>query len=487
MNTLKRTLALVATLAMASTAFAACGSKDSSSTPATTAPTSGETTSGEATSGEATTGDDKPAEGGNSQEVGEVKLPTNGDKFNIVSWDSQDCPKLIKLWAETTGHKESDANFVDLQCKGHEASAKFDQRFASDENTDVFFVEADWALNYVNNDKATVALDQLGFSEDNWKDAYAYTLEIARATDGANKDKLVGASWQAAAGGFAYRTDLAKEYLGVETPEAMQEKVGDWDKFKVAALEVAEKSNGKVNLADSLGGMWQVYAANRTNPWVTGKRINFDEQCKAFAELAKELWDKGGVSHAGQWEEGWEQGGMNGSTMGYFVSTWGVGEGAFFGNASSTSRGKWNMIQGPANYFWGGTWIVVHPGCDNADLAQSFIKAVTVDQTAMKKYAVSKPEYVNNKTAMSEVIAENLKIDFATDNFGGQNYFKVLDSNVKSFNLKGLVTPYDAKVKTNFLDAIQKQYIEGGKSYDEAVQSALAKTQADIPELAGNA
>ena len=484
MNTLKRTLALVATLAMASTAFAACGSKDSDSTPATTAPA----TTAPATQGETQAPtEDKPTAGGNSQEVGEVKLPTNGDKFNVVSWDANDCPKLIKLWAETTGKSESDANFVDLQCKGSEAAAKFDQRFASDENTDVFFVEADWALRFVNDDKTTVALDQLGFTEDNWKDAYQYTLEIARATSGANAGKLVGASWQAAAGGFAYRTDLAEQYLGVKSADDMQTKIGDWDKFAAAAKEVYTKSEGKVNLADSLGGMWQVYAANRKAPWVSGTRVNFDDQCKAFAELAKDLWTNGGVAHVSQWNEGWEQGGVDGSTMGYFVSTWGVGDGAFLGNASASSRGKWNMIQGPASYFWGGTWMVVHPGCDNADLAQSFIKACTVDQAAMKKYATSKPEFVNNKTAMSEVIGENLKIEFATENFGGQNYFKVLDENVKTMDLKGLVTPYDATIKGIFLTKIQDEYCTGNMSYDEAISAALEKVQADVPELAGNA
>ena len=483
MNTLKRTLALVATLAMASTAFVACGDDKSSSTPTTTAPATQGATEGET---QAST-EDVPVDGGNSQEVGEVKLPTDGDSFNVVSWDANDCPKLIELWAETTGKSTSDANFVDLQCAGGAAAAKFDQRFASDENTDVFFVEADWALRFVNDDKTTVALEELGFSEDNWKDAYAYTLEIARATDGANSGKLVGASWQAAAGGFAYRTDLAEQYLGVKSAEEMQEKVGDWDKFAAAAKEVYTQSGGTVNLADSLGGMWQVYAANRTSPWVSGTRVNFDDQCKAFAELAKDLWNNGGVAHVSQWNDGWEQGGVDGSTMGYFVSTWGVGETAFFGNASANSRGQWNMIQGPANYFWGGTWMVVHPGCDNADLAQSFIKACTVDQDAMKKYATSKPEFVNNKTAMSEVIGENLKIEFATDNFGGQNYFEVLDQNVKTMDLKGLVTPYDATIKGIFLGKIQDEYCTGNMSYEEAISAALEQVQADIPELAGNA
>ena len=131
--------------------------------------------------------------------------------------------------------------------------------------------------------------------------------------------------------------------------------------------------------------------------------------------------------------------------------------------------------------------MVVHPGCDNADLAQSFIKACTVDQAAMKKYATSKPEFVNNKTAMSEVIGENLKIEFATENFGGQNYFKVLDENVKTMDLKGLVTPYDATIKGIFLGKIQDEYCTGNMSYEEAISAALEQVQADVPELAGNA
>lgn len=46
-----------------------------------------------------------------------------------------------------------------------------------------------------------------------------------------------------------------------------------------------------------------------------------------------------------------------------------------------------NVCQGPAPYFWGGTWIVVNPATDNAEEAQSFIKTFTVDADQIKEYS----------------------------------------------------------------------------------------------------
>ena len=67
---------------------------------------------------------------------------------------------------------------------------------------------------------------------------------------------LKGASWQAAAGGYCYRTDLAEQYLGVTTPEEMQAKVADWDTFWATAKEVYDASGNKTAMADTLGGVW---------------------------------------------------------------------------------------------------------------------------------------------------------------------------------------------------------------------------------------
>ena len=487
MNTLKRTLALVATLAMASTAFASCGSDDSSSSSEATTAAATEAGSDEATTEggdvEGTSEDTQaPVESAASTDLGEVKLKTGGDKFTVVAWNDQDVPALLDNWGKFGGDTSKN-NFISFGVGGSDASEKYDALFQSGDDLDVYFCEADWALKYINDDTKTAALEDLGFSEANFADVYDYTNEIGRATEGANEGKIVGASWQAAPGGFAYRADLAKEYLGVNSPEEMQAKIEGWDNFVAAATTVAEATDGKVALADSLGGMWQVFAANRTQPWISNGRLTFDSSCEDFAKIAKTLWDNGGVTKNGQWTDSWIPAGQDGACMGYFVSTWGFGEQAFFGQASSKSHGKWALCEGPAPYFWGGTWIVVNPNTDNADLAQSFIFNSTVNKEAMKEYAISKPDYVNNKVVMQELVDAKTDPDsYVTENLGGQNYFEVLHENAKAINLKGLITPYDALVKGKFLDQVQKVYCEGG-SYEDTISAAMDDVLTVNPDL----
>jgi len=515
MNTLKKTLALMAALAM-TTAFASCGGDDSSTNSGSSSSSSSSNSSSEkkdeateaaeenteaaegdteAAEGdtEAAEGDTEAAEGDSdssssgsaSTELGEVTLGTGGDKFSVAAWNSDDVPALLELWESETGTSADIVNFTDFGVGGGQASEKYDALFASGDDLDVYFCEADWALKYINDDTKTAPLEALGFSDDNFADAYAYTAEIGRATSGANEGKMVGASWQAAAGGFAYRADLAEEYLGVTSPEEMQAKIGSWDDFVATATEIAEASEGKVALADSLGGMWQVFAANRTQPWVSDGSLTIDESCETFANYAKTLWDNGGVTHNSQWSDAWVPAGKDGSAMGYFVSTWGFGEQAFFGQASSDSYGSWKVVQGPQPYFWGGTWIVVNPATDNAEEAQTFIYTATVNPESMKKFALDKPEYVNNTKVMQEIIDEGATPnEYVTKDLDGQNYFAELHENAKSIDIKGLITPYDATVKQAFLDAVQKEYCEGGASWEDTQMKTLEEVYKTIPELA---
>ena len=482
MNTLKRTLALVATLAMSATALASCGSSDSSdSEKATTKATDAATdaaTEGD-TQADTQAATEAPAAKGNSLDLGEVKLGKGGSEFTVVAWDANDAPALIDLYKANGG--SDNAKFHNMDCKGGEAAGNLDNLFLAGKDIDIYFAEADWALKFINDDTRAAALEDLGFTEDNFTDTFAYTNEIGRATKGANKGKMVGASWQSCPGGFAYNAELAKQYLDVDTPEQMQEKVADWDKFVAAATEVAEKSSKKVALADSLGGMWQVFAANRETPWVTDGILEIDDSCKTFADYAKTLWDNGGVTHNSQWDTSWVPAGQNGSCMGYFASTWGLG--GFVKDASANSAGKWKLIQGPDPYFWGGTWMVVNPKTDNAEEAQKFIYTAVVNPESMKSYAKSKPEYVNSVSVMNDVVGNKEVNAEVSANFGGQNYFEPLHANAQVIDLKGLITPYDANIKSNFLDVVTEEYCKGGKSWDDCKLSFEKKVQKDNPTL----
>ena len=506
MNTLKKTLALVATLAMATGAFASCGGDDSSSsTSSSTSSSSSTAESSEESSDEssaessdessAESSDESSAESSDessssssveakaSTEVGEVQLATGGDTFTVAAWNADDVPAMLEQWKKATGTSDDKVNFINFDVGGGSASEKYDALFNDGSDLDVYFCEADWALKYINDDTKTAPLEQLGFTDDNFADIYAYTDEIGKDSNGVRK----GVSWQAAAGGFAYRTDLAEQYLGVKTPEEMQAKIGNWEDFVTTAEDIAEQSGGKTALADTLGGMWQVFAAGRTNPWVVDNALEVDASCEEFANYAKRLWDCGGVTKNPQWDASWYASGQDDSAMGFFVSTWGFGDAILAqaaGGEGGATYGKWNVCQGPAPYFWGGTWIVVNPATDNAEEAQSFIKTFTVDRDQIKEYALSKPEYCNNMVVMQEIVdsGENPN-DYVTNLLDGQNYFAVLHENAKKINLNGLITPYDATIKSDFIETVQSEYLESGASWEDTQIAFMKKVASDIPDL----
>ena len=492
MNTLKRTLALVATLAMTATAFASCGEEktetsSSSSQAESSAEESSEAESSEEESSEAESSEEESAPVEGSGEL-DASVGTGGDTFTVAAWNADDVPYLIAQWkgldaaAVADNSADSSINFINFGVGGGEASEKYDNLFKSGDDLDVYFCEADWALKYINDDEKTLALDKLGLGDSDFANIYSYTDEIGKDKNGVRK----GVSWQAAAGGFYYRSDLAKDFLGVEDPDAMQEKIGDWDKFVAAAKEVSEASGGKTALADTLGGMWQAYACGRTTPWVVDNKLQIDDFCEDFANTAKELWDCGGITKNSQWSDEWTAAGTNDTCMGYFVSTWGFGGFALdaAGGEGGATYGKWAVCEGPQPFYWGGTWIVVNPKTDNGEEARDFIVSATSDEAQMAAYATSKPEYVNNSKVMDDLISSdtvfNQKI---TDNMGGQNFYAALAENAKQINFNGLITEYDATVKTDFINAVKENFLDGGATWDETVEAFKDLVSEDITSL----
>lgn len=492
MNTLKRTLALVATLAMAATAFASCGDdKDSSS--------SSSSSSSEASkveeSSEDTSEDSSDAQDTTKAEesTGEIadSVGKGGDTFTIAAWNADDVPFLIAQWKgldydsiqdDLANDAVDGIKFINFGVGGGDASEKYDNLFKSGDDLDVYFCEADWALKYINDDEKTLPLADLGLGDSDFANIYAYTDEIGKSSDGVRK----GVSWQAAAGGFQYRSDLAQEYLGVTSPEEMQAAIGDWGKFVEAAQTVSEKSSGKTALADTLGGMWQAYACGRTTPWVVDNALQIDDFCKEFADTAKALWDCGGVTKNGQWTDEWTAAGTNDTCMGYFVSTWGFGSFALdaAGGEGGATYGKWAVCQGPQPFFWGGTWIVVNPKTDNGEEARDFIISATSNEDQMSTYAVNKPEYVNNSKVMDDLISSNTVFnEKITNNLGGQNFYAELADNAKTIDFNGLITPYDATIKTDFINVVKEQYLEGGASWDDTVEAFKDKIAEDVTAI----
>lgn len=469
MKNFKKKIALLSALALAGTMLAGCNTdKEKDVADATTAAAGDETT---AAAGDETTA--APADG------------AAADKLTVLCWNTDDINPMLEKFCAETGHTAEEFNVKNFGVGGGDAAENYDNYLGDASNdADIMFVEADWALKYINDDsadKGTMALADIGFTDADYADIYGYTLEIGKSTSGVQK----GLSWQAAAGGFCYREDLADKYLGVKSPEEMQAKVSDWDKFLATAAEVNTASSGATALTTTAAGVWQVFSAARTSPWVADNKLKVDDSCKAYMELAKKMYDNGYViKDLSQWNADWYAAGQTDATMGYFVSTWGFGDAILSqaaGGEGGTTYGKWKVVVGPQPFYWGGTWATVPNRCNNKELAKEFISFFTTNADTARKYAETKGEYVSNQKAMEGILAD--KTYAGNPVLGGQNQFEVLNTVAASINMAGGITEYDSIVKNSFNNAVT-QYCQGNyATVDEAISGFVTEVAGALPNL----
>lgn len=474
----KRILAaLLASAAVLS--FAGC-SKDKGS--------SGDSSAADSSSGAADSSAADSSAADDSSNAGDSALSSE-ETLTILAWTgNSDIKNMVKLFCQEKGYSEDQIVIKGVGDNGEGARDQYAQYLSGDGDADLMCLEADWILQYINDDTLVAPLSDLGITEADYANAYDYTIQIGKDKNGV----LKGASFQAAPGGFVYRTDLAEEYLGVKTPEEMQEKVKDWDTFMETAKTVYEASGNKTSLTATEGGLWQVYAANRTQPWVVDGKLVMDT-AEDFFDVAKTMSDNHYLAGVPQWDPAWYQAGQDGTTMGYFFSTWCMtnsdgsqlwqAEGVTKdddGNLSGPTFGKYNICQGPTGYFWGGTWLAASTKCDTKDLATEFVKFFTTDADTMQKYAEFTGDFTNNKVAMQTIIDAGTN---KNDLLGGQDQFAVLADGANNIKMDGLITEYDSKIKSCLNTAVQ-DYIAGTyATKEEAVDAFKKSVVATFPDI----
>ena len=481
----KRILAaLLASAAVLS--FAGCSKDNGSSGDSSAADSSAaDSSAADSSAADSSAADSSAADSSNA---GDSALSSE-ETLTILAWTgNSDIKNMVKLFCQEKGYSEDQIVIKGVGDNGEGARDQYAQYLSGDGDADLMCLEADWILQYINDDTLVAPLSDLGITEADYANAYDYTIQIGKDKNGV----LKGASFQAAPGGFVYRTDLAEEYLGVKTPEEMQEKVKDWDTFMETAKTVYEASGNKTSLTATEGGLWQVYAANRTQPWVVDGKLVMDT-AEDFFDVAKTMSDNHYLAGVPQWDPAWYQAGQDGTTMGYFFSTWCMtnsdgsqlwqAEGVTKdddGNLSGPTFGKYNICQGPTGYFWGGTWLAASTKCDTKDLATEFVKFFTTDADTMQKYAEFTGDFTNNKVAMQTIIDAGTN---KNDLLGGQDQFAVLADGANNIKMDGLITEYDSKIKSCLNTAVQ-DYIAGTyATKEEAVDAFKKSVVATFPDI----
>ena len=172
MKNFKKTLALLAALALSATALYGCGPKEESST---TTPAADNDSKAEDSVAEDSSTEDSAAEGG--------EATAEGDQLTILCWNANDSQPMVDLFCEKTGTDPSMINIKNFDVQGGQASEQYTQYLSDASNdADIMFLEADWCLNFINDDTATIPLSELGYSESDFSDIYGYVVETGKST-----------------------------------------------------------------------------------------------------------------------------------------------------------------------------------------------------------------------------------------------------------------------------------------------------------------
>ena len=289
-------------------------------------------------------------------------------------------------WTITPSDDNAYQNALDEALKKQDSAA-------ADDKIDLFLVEADYALKYVDTDYTLDVVNDLGVSKDALANQYKYTQDIVTNSKGA----LKGASWQACPAGMIYRRDIAKKVFKTDDPEKIQELFKDWDSFKAASKKL--KDAGYLTTA-SVNDTYRVFSNNVTSKWVENKKINVDENIKAWVDMSKEMVDNGETTTHELWGSDWSEGFMkSGNVFAYFGPAWfidfsmGYKDGVAL-DGSVVKDGGWALTTGPQSFYWGGTWICGANGTDNKSLVKDIIEKIlpVVDSFERGLATVENPE-----------------------------------------------------------------------------------------------
>lgn len=324
------------------------------------------------------------------------------------------------------------------------------------EGPDVFYADVKTVKNYIESDAwETLTDDPYNIDVSDSED---YTVKLGSDSDG----NVKALSYQATPGGFWYKRDLAKKYLGTDDPDEISEMLSTTE----GMLDVAEKlkagSNGETHMFASYKDLWQF--ANygmRSVAWVDGNKFQMDDYIPEFFDLAKTVRDNGYDAKIDTWSEAWYASCADDSVFGYAEPTWGLQY--VIQTGAPDSEGNWGLASMPAAYFNGGSYLGIYQESQNKELAAEYVKFVCTNKDFLAQYAKDKGDYTSLKSVNKEIADGGYEESWCA----GQNTFKFFSDQMDKINTD-IVTKYDDTIGNLMLNNVDL-YLNGQLDKDAAI------------------
>lgn len=456
----RRVISLLLTAAMGATLFAGCGS----------------------------------AAGGNGTES--KADATEGKVINVYSWNDEFRERLEAVYPEVestskdgTVTKLKDGTEIHWVINPNQDGVyqqKLDEALgrqadaADNDKVDIFLSETDYVFKYTDADAdVAMPLSDLGIDVDKaFADQYDFTRTTASDSAGVQR----GSTWQCCPGLLVYRRDIAKDVFGTDEPEAVGEKVKDWDTIKQTAAEL--KAKGYYTFS-SYADTFRLYGNSIDNSWVEpgGDEVNVDQKIMNWVNDSKEWLDNGYVDAniKGQWNDDWNKAmGSQSKVFAFLFPAWGI-DFTLKPNWDGAD-GSWAVTTPPQEYNWGGSYIHAATGTDDPEHVKDIILAMTADKDNLLKISKEYSDFTNTKSGMQEAAMDDAT--YASDFLGGQNpfaYFAPVAENIKIAPLSSYDQGCVELIQNSFSD-----YLQGNVDYDKAktnFETAIEERYPDIKQV----
>lgn len=324
------------------------------------------------------------------------------------------------------------------------------------EGPDVFYADVKTVKNYIESDAwETLTDDPYNIDVSDSED---YTVKIASDSEG----NVKALSYQATPGGFWYKRDLAKKYLGTDDPDEISEMLSTTEGMLDVAEKLKEGSNGETHMFASYKDLWQF--ANygmRSVAWVDGNKFQMDDYIPEFFDLAKTVRDNDYDAKIDTWSEAWYASCADDSVFGYAEPTWGLQY--VIQTGAPDSEGNWGIASMPAAYFNGGSYLGIYQESQNKELAAEYVKFVCTNKDFLTQYANDKGDYTSLKSVNKEIADSGYEESWCA----GQNTFKFFSDQMDKINTD-IVTKYDDTIGNLMLNNVDL-YLNGQFDKDAAI------------------
>jgi hypothetical protein len=143
--------------------------------------------------------------------------------------------------------------------------------------------------------------------------------------------------------------------------------------------------------------------------------------------------------------------------------------------------GDWGLVEGPAKYFWGGTWMLAATGGDDDALVKKTMEAFTNDENICYQLVTKEGQFSNNQVVNKKVSDEYDSKGTGNKFLGGQNDTKVYLELAKGIKFQNQ-TIYDQYCNEGLQNKFA-EYLKGTVTKEQAIANFKEYIKTKCPDV----